>query len=242
MLAYRIVATPFCHPFGEAVWALTSFVETPQCVPLSALGAVLHQWPALFEKKEGLFAVLREAYLARNTTCQSMYHFKEDTLAVLGLQQKLGVAVSVGESDDGFHHALDQTLQWVQNRQYGKHTAFELMIYPKDKSETYHAITVTCDGLRFRHGGVGFQETAYSDGEKGKPMRYQRLFSDRQSFADALCAFVMTPAVLGYPAASIQVVLFEKQPDSRETSLAKLCQLLSGGLFAPVKQSMGTLF
>jgi len=191
----------------EYRWELPLAVDTPQCVPLSALGTVLHQnKTSLDQDFSTLFLDFRQAYETRLLpTANWGEYFNANSLQSIGVVQHTGAPLSIQTGAS----SMPSILNWIRNRHGPHHTAFVLMILPAKifPGVRFHAITVTCDGLWKKDGGFGFQETAYID---NRPVRYERRFPNVPEFENALMLFIMTK--LSYTPGTLQAVTLSAHP------------------------------
>lgn len=225
-MQYRKTAVPRQHPFGMPIWSLGVSVDTPQCMPLSALGAILYRWPetalqiARKDTPDALFVVLQEAF---ETRTKGALYFNSELLATVGLQEKVWTPFVLGENltdYPAFEKTINALLTQIKNQKTEPNTAFVLKLLPETTAPgtSFHTITVTCAGLWDISKGFGFQETAYSKQDKGLPTRYIREFKDKGAFATALHDFI-TGQSLDYSVYRIQAHTVEMISQPTYTSL-----------------------
>jgi hypothetical protein len=228
MIFFRRTATPKQHPFGEPVWQLTTMIDKPACMPLSALGVILHKWgndAAAVTKKpdnESVFAVLNTAF---ETRVSGALYFNVEVLATIGLHEKIWTPFSLAATQTDlvkFTDILQALLTQIKNQKI-KNTAFVLKLLPEKmgKDVSFHTITITCDGLWDTSKGFGMQETVYSDVTSGFPSRYGRSFPSIAALAAGLHGFIGT--ALEYPVGNLQALTVESLPP--KSSLRKLLRV-----------------
>jgi len=201
-------------------------VDRPQCMPLSALGVILHKFPetalqiAKKDTRDALFLALQNAFEAR---VKGALYFNPEGLSSVGFKEKVWTPFELGvdlQDYDFFKQKLDALLTQIQNQKPERHTAFILKLLPEDTSPgtSFHTITVTCDGLWDHAKSFGIQETVYSKSDKGVPSRYSRTFEDQNSFSKALHDFIIGRS-LEYSVYRLQAHTMEKLPKPMIRSL-----------------------
>ena len=230
-IRHKKTATPKSHPFGEAIWSLDLTLARPQCMPLSALGTIVHKWgmdaPMKQTHQGTLTSLFKELLVAFESRDPGPRYFATVKLAELGFIERIWnpKPLYLDTQRLDFEGVLDAVLTEVHNQKTEKNTAFILkLLPPKLGSEvSFHVITITCDGLWDEKGSFGFQETAYSEGNQGIPTRHWRQFATKANFASALETFVASPA-LGYEVHRLQAVTIEK--DYPQTLRQKILNLI----------------
>lgn len=200
---------PFFHTY-QPIWSLSLPVSRPSCVPLSALGVLVHKGYVASLSLGDAFDRCQKAYLSDRKAVG--HHFNSGFLRELGVRECVGPSFDMSE---GAVCAVKKVFRWIEARaaNYQKNTAFALFVFPEDQTKPFHAITVICDGLWAWSGPFGFQETLYDDngvpGKKGYPIRFERRFDAKRLGIKALASFVADDALLGAKTARIQVITFE---------------------------------
>ena len=97
---------------GECIWRIALKTAYDTCLPVSALGTLLHRRPDAAEKNnlEATFKTLESAYATRIVPC----YFNRTLLIAFGLREVLGLSTPIKDPE----HALESIFQIIQNRKY----------------------------------------------------------------------------------------------------------------------------
>lgn len=185
---------------------------------------MLHKWgdslSNLTKKRpqESLFTRLKEAFDHRTPGAR---YFDSTRLGALGLVERVWTPTSLEGHEDpylAFTQALDKVLSEIKNQQKEQNTAFVLKLLPPKlgKGIPFHTLTITCDGLWIDTLGFGFQETTYSQTDKGIPSRHLQWFAEKDDFRKALYRHISHNS-LGYTVSKLQAVTIEKYPQTPMT-------------------------